>query len=282
VDRDAHERPRIGLGTRGVLPLILFGLAVAIVAVAWTADSSTSSQAGAMRQNATRLVWTGDYESGDFSQWEGILREAESPGTARIVRNPLAQGRYAAKFTLGPQTSFTGSRIEAHQGNVATSGGTYGSEAWYRWAEFVPSGSSFARHESFNHLVQWHPNVECFGAALSVNGLARPVRLVFNVRGGDIVRYGGSCELRYERAWDLGPLPRDRWLRFRLHVKWSADPNEGFVELWMNGGRKIELTHVATAPPGVGHYVRQGLYRFQCTCRTLVYGDSMTVKQVSP
>jgi hypothetical protein len=250
---------------------------LAVTAAVLSGDTSRAQDAGS---GAARLVWKGDYESGDFSQWEGILREDESPGTARIVRRPLAQGRYAARFALGPQTAFTGSRIEAHQGNVATSGGTYGSEAWYRWAQFVPSGSSFARHRSFNHLVQWHPNVGCFGAALSVNGVARPVRLLFNVRGGDIVRFGGSCELQYERAWDLGPLPRDRWLRFRLHIKWSADPNEGFVELWMNGARKIERTRVATAPPGVGHYVRQGLYRFQCSCRTLVYGDAMTVKQV--
>jgi hypothetical protein len=273
LERDRQGRSRLRLLVYGAATLgILFAVTGAVL--------RDTSQAQDARSGATRLVWKGDYESGDFSQWEGILREDESPGIARIVRRPRAQGRYAARFTLGPQTRFTGSRIEAHQGDVGTSGGVYGSEAWYRWAELIPSGSSFAPHRSFNHVVQWHPNVPCFGAALSVNGLARPVRLIFNVRGGEIVRYGGSCELQYERAWDLGPLPRDRWLRFRLHIKWSADPNEGFVELWMNGGRKIPLTHVATAPHGVDHYVRQGLYRFQCNCRTLVYGDGMTVKQV--
>jgi hypothetical protein len=257
---------------------LAYVLAAVVAAAASSACSGDASERGEAGTRATRVVWTGDYESGDFSQWEGILREPESPGTARIVRKPVAQGQYAARFVMGPQTSFTGSRIEAHQGNVETSGGVYGSETWYRWAQFVPSGATFARHASFNHLVQWHPNTPCFGAALSVNGLAQPPRrLVFNVRGGEILRYGGSCDLRYERAFDLGPLPRDRWLRFRLHIKWSADPSEGFVELWMNGGRKIELTYLATAPPGVGHFVRQGIYRFRCTCRTVVYGDSMTV-----
>ena len=57
-------------------------------------------------------------------------------------------------------------------------------------------------------------------------------------------------------------------------MKWHADPDVGFVELWMNGGRKIQRTHMATAPPGVDHYVRQGIYRASCTCRTVVYGDA--------
>jgi Polysaccharide lyase len=255
---------------------------VLVLGACTPAREGGQGEAGDARASAARVLWTGNYESGDFSQWEGVLREAESPGTAEIVGKPVAEGRYAARFVLGPQTSFSGSRIEAHQGSVATSGGVYGSETWYRWAELVPSGASFARHASFNHLVQWLPTVSCFGSALSVNGLANPPRLLFNVRGGDVVRYGGSCDFRYERVFDLGPLPRDRWLRFRLHIKWHADPNVGFVELWMNGGRKIRRTFVATAPPDVDHYVRQGIYRFRCACRTVAFGDAMTIKQVVP
>lgn len=266
--------PKQGLGAARGLVLVL--------GASWLALACGAGQARDASSSAARVLWTGNYESGDFSQWEGILREDESPGTAEIVGKPVAQGRYAARFVMGPQTSFNGSRIEAHQGSVATSGGVYGSETWYRWAEFVPSSATFARHASFNHLVQWLPALSCFGSALSVNGLANPVRLLFNVRGGDIVRYGGSCDFRYERTFDLGPLPRDRWLRFRLHIKWHADPNVGFVELWMNGGRKIKLTNVATSPPDVDHYVRQGIYRFRCTCRTVAYGDAMTTKQVVP
>jgi hypothetical protein len=270
------------MGMRRTVGTLAYVLAAIVAVVSSSACSGDGSERGEAGTRATRVVWTGNYESGDFGQWEGILREAESPGTARIVRKPVAEGRYAARFVLGPQTSFTGSRIEAHQGSVAASGGVYGSETWYRWTEFVPSSSTFASHRSFNHLIQWHPTAPCFGAALSVNGLVQPVRLLFNVRGGDIVRYGGSCDLRYERAFDLGPLPRDRWLRFRLHIRWHADPTIGFIELWMNGGRKIERTNVATAPPDVDHYLRQGIYRFQCTCRTVAYGDAMTVKQVVP
>jgi Polysaccharide lyase len=252
-----------------------------MVAIALLLVAGDVGVAGEARPGSARVVWKGDYESGDFSQWQGVLRETITGG-ATIVGKPVSQGRYAAKFVLGPQTDYSGSRIEAHQGNVVPSGGVYGSETWYRWASYVPASTSFARHASFNHLVQWHPALECFGAALSVNGLARPARLLLIIRGGDILRYGGSCDLRYQRAFDLGPLPRDRWLRFRLHIRWHADPSVGFVELWMNGGRKIARTSLATAPPNVHHYVRQGIYRFQCACRTVAFGDAMKVTQVVP
>jgi hypothetical protein len=255
--------------------------AVAAAALVACFGACSGESGGASGSSAaTRLVWTGNYESGDFSQWYRVLQE--DAGAARIVAKPVAEGRFAARFEIGPQTAEEGTRIEAHQPDVATSGGGYGSETWYRWATYVPSTSVFGRDKSFNHMMQWHPALGCFGAALSVNGLTRPHRLLFNVRGGDILEFGGSCRLRHERWFDIGPLPRDRWLRFRLHIKWHADPSVGFVELWMNGGLKIRRTYVSTAPPGVGHYVRQGLYRVHCTCRTVAYGDALTVKQVVP
>ena len=257
-------------------PYIAVALALVLCFGAFSRDSGAAR--GSVAE--TRLVWTGNYESGDFAQWDRVLQE--DAGAARIVAKPVAEGRYAARFVLGPQTAHEGTRIEAHQPDIEASGGTYGSETWYRWAEYVPATSVFGRDKSFNHLIQWKPALSCFGGALSVNGLTRPERLLFNVRGGDILRFGGSCEYRHDRWFDLGPLPRDRWLRFRLHVKWHADPNVGFVELWMNGGPKIKRTYVATAAPGAGTYVRQGIYRVHCTCRTVVYGDAMTVKQVVP
>jgi Polysaccharide lyase len=252
------------------------GVAAAVALTFFVAGGA--GQAGSAR---TTLLWAGDYESGDFGQWERVL--LETGGSATIVTKPVAQGRYATKFVLRPQTAANGSRAEAHQPSQDASGGRYGSETWYRWAELVPSSAAFARHRTFNNLIQWKQAIpECSGATLSVNGLTRPVRLFLHVRGGDLVSYDEGCSFRYERSFDLGPLPRDRWLRFRLHVKWSADPNEGFVELWMNGGRKVPFTRVATAPPGVGHYVRQGIYRFRCSCTTVVYGDSMRVSHVDP
>jgi hypothetical protein len=261
------------------LRVLTSGLTVVVLTAWGLVGFGDRGQGRSAHTAATRILWTGNYESGDFSQWEQVLHETISGG-ARIVGKPVAQGRYAARFVLGPQTAYPNSRVEAHQPSAAASGGVYGSETWYSWAELVPSSSRFARHATFNNLIQWKQLAPCSGATLSVNGLAHPVRLLLHVRGGELLTLDEGCRFRHQRTFDLGPLPRDRWLRFRLHIKWSADPEEGFVELWMNGRRKVRRTYVATAPPGVNHYVRQGIYRFPCRCRTVVYGDAMTVTQV--
>lgn len=259
----------------------MLAVALCAVAVVPALPGGGSTAAASKSGTAAHATWTGDYETRDFTQWETVLRE--TGGAARIVRTPVAQGSFAARYILGPQTAETGSRVEAHQPDELASGGTYGSETSYRWAEYVPRASQFAPHVSFNHLIQWLPDVdECSGGALSVNGMARPPRLLLRLKGGDILSRDDGCRMRHERTFDLGPLPRERWLRFRLRVKWSADPQAGFVELWLNGRRIVEQRSLATAPPDVDHHLRQGIYRFRCTCRTIVYGDGMTVERISP
>src|ERR687892_266954 len=89
-------------------------------------------------------------------------------------RLPLGAFLVAATMTVAVIGAWTptvrGDRAEKGEARTSqASRGLYGSETWYRWAEYVPSGSRFAPHPSFNHLVQWHPEAECSGAVLSVN-----------------------------------------------------------------------------------------------------------------
>jgi hypothetical protein len=282
--RTLRDRPT---GNRGAVPrrrslrLLPFAAAaiVAPLAVAFavrTTDGSDANRSGAGR----KIAWRGDFETGDFSRWSAVLHEG--PGEARIVREPVVQGRYAAEFVLGPEISVNSSRIEAHQPDPAASGGVYGSDAWYSWAEYVPGATRFAPHASFNHLVQWHPTVACYGSSLTVNGLTRRPRLLLRIRGGRITKTGDGCDTRYDRTFDLGVVPRDRWLEFRLHVRWSADPLVGFVQLWQNRRVAVPFTRLATAITDTDVYLRQGIYRFHCRCRTTVFGDGMTVRAVEP
>jgi Polysaccharide lyase len=264
---------------RHIRPLVI---ALALVAVVAVLASFGVTRAQQRSSGPAAVMWTGDFETGNFAQWEGLLREG--PGSAALIRargsgpkRDVLQGRYAARFVLEPQTNENGSRIEAHQSRPESTGGAYGAESWYSWAEYVPAASRFAPHAGFNHLVQFHPEAPCSGGSLGVNGLARRPRLVLRMKGGDVLSYDGGCRVRYLRVFDLGVVPRDRWLRFRLHVRWSADPAEGFVEFWMNGVRVVPFTQLATAQPDVGTYLRQGVYRFRCACRTIVYADAMTV-----
>ncbi len=213
-------------------------------------------------------TWLGNYETGDFAQWLQV--PLEGPSTQAVEQSLVHEGRYAARFEIG-STSSAG-RTEV-QDDVAK----YGGEEWYRWSEYVPASTAFAPHSSFNHLVQFHPWTDpCYGSSLAVDGLASPAHLILRMRGGTPTDLSAGCAFPSDRTFDLGEVQRDKWLDFVFHVRWSGDPGVGFVELWMNGAQVVPFTQLATADTGRDLHVRQGLYRFQCDCSTVVYGDGFS------
>src|SRR5262245_50565999 len=61
-----------------------------------------SAIAGALAISApAAVIWRGDYETGDFSQW-GPFHVQAVPGGATIVTSPVRQGSYAARFVVRP------------------------------------------------------------------------------------------------------------------------------------------------------------------------------------
>ena len=76
-----------------------------------------------------------------------------------------------------------------------------------------------------------------------------------------------------EHDYNLGPLVRGRWADFVFHVKWSSDPNVGYVEVYMNGSLVVQQTATATIYPGQNVYLKQGFYRAACSCTTVLYQD---------
>ena len=76
----------------------------------------------------------------------------------------------------------------------------------------------------------------------------------------------------------VAPLQRGVWNDFVVHVKWSANPSVGFVELYHNGQQVVPPTPMATLYPGQGVYVKQGLYRNASIApQGVVFHDGFTV-----
>jgi chitodextrinase len=171
-------------------------------------SASTSACSSAPVTSALTWVWSGDYETRDFSQWtDGLLVNGNA--TASITSSP-AVGNYAAKFEADPNLSdpLGYSRAEVQNSYPSQDGGKYGTETTYTFAEYIPSSTVFAPHASFNHIVQWHPDIDCYGDSVTVNGLKSPQTLVIRWRGGAVTNSSGGCSFETDRTWDLGPIPR--------------------------------------------------------------------------
>lgn len=101
-------------------------------------------------EGAEVASFTGDFESGDLSQWAG--KEAARDDSIQIVTDPVRSGRYAARFTVraGERVS-NGNRAEVFHDN----GDRAGSEVWYRWSFLIP--------DDFVD-VEWKPKLwQCIG-----------------------------------------------------------------------------------------------------------------------
>ena len=120
---------------------------VAIVAVAISLSVLATSGSGG-------VIWRGDYETGNFDQWEcGVQESADDRAT--IVTSPLRQGKYAARYEVrsGDHNVGTGDgeRTEVKSCRHAAEG----EEQWWAWSTMFAPGFS-ASNSDWNIFTQWH------------------------------------------------------------------------------------------------------------------------------
>jgi hypothetical protein len=209
---------------------------------------------------SANIIWQGNFETGDRSQWSGA--QMVSPDRLQIVQapSPVREGRYAIKVTVrqGDDPIHSGgNRNELFYNSYDP----LGSEYFYAWSTMFDS--SFPSYPSWQLFTQWHQQADCCGSP--------PVQ--FYVNGETVyLEIGGNGR----RMWST-PLVRGVWYDFVFHVKWSDNPNVGFVELYLNGDLVLPRMMVATNMPGQRNYLKQGLYRNQVIAPTgIVYHDAMT------
>jgi hypothetical protein len=201
------------------------------------------------------VLWRGDYETGDLSQWTRVDGLASR---LSIVQAPARQGKYAL-------------RAELHQGDVASSGTrnelalatsqfyeVEGNDKWYAWSTLFPA--DFPAPATWQVFTQWHHSGCCGSPPVEFDVLGETIQL----------SHDGSTIL-----WHT-PLVRGVWHDFVVHVYWSE--SNGYVELYYDGQKVLERTPVQTLHPGEYAYMKQGLYREASISPVgVVYHDGMVM-----
>ncbi len=186
------------------------------------------------------VVWRGDFETGDRTQYSAA--HMVSADRLQVVTSPVSQGRYALKATVRQgdnPINASGNRAEL----AYLSYETEGSEYYYRWR--VMFATDYPSVRTWQLFTQWHHDGCCGSPPVEFYVYGEEIRLRVN---------GGSD------VWTT-QLVRGVWHEFVFRVKWSPDPNVGFVELWHNRERVLPRRNVATMYPGERNYLKLGLYR---------------------
>jgi hypothetical protein len=205
----------------------------------------------------SRELFVGDWETGDFSQWQqcqakNLNARCRTIGAGnqqmRIVEAPEAhQGRYAARFDIRPGDvpPFGGGERSEVQSNAAGAVVREGDERWYQWSMKFPE--DFPNPQGVWFIVlQWHSAKGSPPLAINID------------RRGDVVIGGDG--LKGEPRRTIGPVRRGQWVDYVLHVKFSRDSDTGFIEAWENGTQTVPRYNRA-AMVDASNYLKQGVYR---------------------
>jgi len=212
------------------------------------------------------IVWSGDAETGDLSQWcevnEAVL------GRITVVDNPVAQGNYSYRFQLNNGDSIFGSeRVTLSQ----QCDGRYeldGEEKYYGWSVMLPN--DYPYNTSWSLVVQWK----------GIHTGSPPIQLSQRDANWQLT-YRPTASSSNIVKWKA-PVNKGQYDNFVMHVKWSSDPTIGFIELWYNGQLVVEKFYTSTIHLSGGlpveNYVAMGLYRDSAiSTDVILYHDGFTV-----
>lgn len=221
-----------------------------------------------------KLLWVGDFETGDFSQWQvgkgGI--QQKTAGRATVVADVVRQGRYAARFEVRPGDNNVsgsgddGERCELMIPAELSGGAAEGDEAWYALSARMDTPRS---PDGWNTLVQWHGTAPG-GQAFAINAVGGN-EIYLRTAGGDLA----NPTLNYytlAAKWELR-----RWYDLLVHVVWSSDPAKGMVEAFADGARVLPPQHVPTLYTGYAVYLKVGHYRKAWTETDVTYIDGVCI-----
>jgi hypothetical protein len=229
----------------------------------------------AAAQTDPDVIWKGDFDDGPSSlaghcnagdnQW--CNTQTMRAQQIQVVEDPVAQGRYAARFEVkfGDVFSYYSDSRSLITG-PASLWENEGNDRWYRWQALWPQGwvgsypkwdelANPAARSSAGSLVVWHHDanggVESGSAPLYIGADDNNIWLCL------VDQATSTCR----ENLTLAPLQRSHWHDFMLHAKWSPDARVGFLEMWIDGVSVLPKHVASNMYPGMRNYLVVGLYR---------------------
>jgi hypothetical protein len=200
------------------------------------------------------VVFTGDFETGDFSQWTQCQNRkfsdpcADYSGNfygARVVDEGARQGRYAARFEVrnGDDPSWGGgerSEVAAYDAGEVREG----DERWYqfslKFADDFPDVTG-----NFFIVMQWH------------SGHGQPPMALEVDHDGRLLLKNNHTD---NETRVIGTIERGKWVDYVLHVKFSREKRHGWAEVYQDG-ELVVPRHARSSMSSDHNYLKMGIYR---------------------
>ena len=166
----------------------------------------------------SKILWHGNFETGDLSQWNTPINVAG----LSVTDDCVFDGTHAGKVRLTGDDAFLWkgnkflNRSEFHHRSSA--GMTHeGKDTFFAFSFYLPNKLSEHKHE----LGYWESDKSW------------QQMLRFNINGSELSFQESAAK---DVLWKLpeGAAP-GHWHRVAMHIHWSTDPALGSAEVWVNG-----------------------------------------------
>ena len=185
------------------------------------------------------VVWRGDFETGTTEQWPGAAKLSG----VKVVTEPVREGKYAVRIDGSNAAERKGNDRIEFQHQPKPPGTAEGSERYFAWSLYVPK-----KFEPGHHSLGYFEARNLWSQVMA-----------FEAEGEDIKF---STRVPYALRWTgKGKFTPGRWHDFVVHVLWSRDAKNGFVEVWFDGEKVVPLTNTATLRDENAVFLQVGLFR---------------------
>ncbi len=193
-----------------------------------------------------KILWKGDFETKDLSQWSGTLSPAtESRQNITIVDSPAFEGKHAAQIVIHPDDIFPKghSRVELrYEGKRTAEGQT----TFFSWRFQLPKNAQV--HED---VAYWETKGSEFRQSMAF--------YVGPVDGG--TQLGFRTNLPVVRQYWKATITVGEWHQLAMRITWAKNEERGRVSVWFDGKQVIDDVAAQTKPNDADLFIQTGFHR---------------------
>lgn len=197
---------------------------------------------------AAAVVWTGDLETGDLSQFDYVLNgDVGGNAYATVVQDLVLQGAWAARLELHDDAVWPGNmlrRVELqHLPEAART--AEGATTCFAWSLYLPE----TLPEDPGHSLGYWESQNSYQQMMAFNSSGEDLRFI-------------TQQPSYAEHWVAqGVLTPAQWHRIAMCVLWSKDPAVGRVDVWFDGESVVTGAGAKTLADDNPHFAQIGLLR---------------------
>ncbi|UJR84037.1 Hypothetical protein I5071_61080 [Sandaracinus amylolyticus] len=196
---------------------------------------------------SAQVVWRGDFETGDTSQFSFRLNEmVEGRRYITVQSETVVEGTRAARIELHDDAVWPNGlkRVElSHEPQAART--AEGAETYFAWSFYFPETLSSDPAQTIGYWESGSSFRQMMAFDLAGTTLTFTTRQPSNV----------------EQWRGEGAITPGEWHRIAMHVRWSKDAAIGRVSVWLDGEPVVTDAPARTLNDDNPHFVQIGLLR---------------------